>query len=197
MPRELDDVPEMPLLDFDEHVDVIMRDHAPFDPVMDGALAIGLHRTLPLSRRQAGDPSVWRYLSVIHRPEIVRHRWASRSLVSMKRRFWQLGTRPDSHALARLWWIAELTYLESDYSLTSALLQRPSLATGLFVRSLGWHRPLVAACVAELSGASGELTERCLMLLNRSLSTKVLESLDEETLRSLIRPTKRQAMAAS
>lgn len=39
---------------------------------IDPRAAIEIHRALPLSRREAGDWGVWRYLAVVHRPDFIR-----------------------------------------------------------------------------------------------------------------------------
>lgn len=172
---------------FDEAVERALRSSVRFDPGIDAAVAPALHRALPLSRRRAADPAVWRYLTVVHRPEFVRHRWENKSWASMRSRFWSLGTRPDSNVFARLWWIAELTCERPDYSLTEAVLARPHLATTLFVRTLGNYRPAVLACVQEFEGSSSPQIEATIKQLNKALGTLVLESLCVEDLAALIR----------
>jgi hypothetical protein len=177
---------------FDEAIDRALQSTARFDPGIDAALAPALHRALPLSRRQAADPAVWRYLTVIHRPDFVRHRWENKSWASMRSRFWSLGTRPDSNVFARLFWIAELTCERQDYSLTEAVLARQQLATAVFVRNLGSYRPAVQACVQELDASSGQQVEATIKLLNKALGTLVLESLSAQDLVALIRDLREQ-----
>ena len=175
------------LAPFDEAIDSALRSLPRHDPSIDAALAPDLHRALPLSRREAADPAIWRYLTVVHRPDFVRHRWENRSWSSMRSRFWSPGTRPDSNVFARLWWIAELTCERQDYSLTEAVLARQHLATTLFVRTLGSYRPAVMACARELESSTSQHVEATIKLLNKALGTLVLESLSVEDLAVLIR----------
>jgi hypothetical protein len=170
----------------DHAVDLTLAATPAFEPASDVLLAPRLHRALPLSRREASSPAPWRFLSVVHRPDLVRHRWENRSWASMRARFWSNGTRPDSNVFCRLWWIAELSRDGDDYSLTEAVLTRPSLATGLFIRALSSHRPAVAACCQVLADASSNDVEATLKLLHKTLSTLVLEALSFEQLCDLI-----------
>ena len=170
----------------DQAVDLTLAATPPFEPASDVLLAPRLHRALPLSRREASSPALWRFLSVVHRPDLVRHRWENRSWASMRARFWSVGTRPDSNVFYRLWWIAELSREGDDYSLTEAVLTRPALATGLFIRGLSSHRPAVAACSQVLAEASSAEVEATLKLLHKNLSTLVLEALSFKQLCELI-----------
>lgn len=84
-------------------MDGVIATTVPFDAAaIDAALACALHRALPLSRRLAADWGLWRYLAVVHRPDIVRHRWELRSWTTMRDRFWRGGTRPGSNVFGRL-----------------------------------------------------------------------------------------------
>jgi hypothetical protein len=172
---------------FDQAIDRALQALPRYDPSLDATLAPALHRALPLSRREAADPALWRYLTVVHRPDFVRHRWENRSWSSMRSRFWSPGTRPDSNVFARLWWIAELTREQQDYALTEAVLARQHLATTLFVRTLGSYRPAVAACMQELESSPSQQVEATIKLLNKALGTLVLESLSVDDLAPLIR----------
>ncbi|MEZ4444868.1 MAG: DUF6339 family protein [Polyangiaceae bacterium] len=183
---------ELELGALDAAIDRVLAIHARFEPAIDAALAEPLHRALPLSRRHASDPGIWRFLTVVHRPDVVRHRWENRSLALTKRRYWTPGTRPDSNTLARLWWIAELTRDGDDYALTTRVLERPALATALFVRQLGWYRPAVAACADGLSDAPSLVIDGTMRLLGKALSTIVVESRREEELLSLVTELRRR-----
>ncbi|HMI91187.1 MAG TPA: DUF6339 family protein, partial [Polyangiales bacterium] len=125
----------------DHAVDLTLAATAAFEPASDVLLAPRLHRALPLSRREASNAAPWRFLSVVHRPDLVRHRWENRSWASMRARFWSAGTRPDSNVFCRLWWIAELSRDGDDYGLTELVLARPALATSLFVRNISNYQP--------------------------------------------------------
>ncbi|MFW5921281.1 MAG: DUF6339 family protein, partial [Polyangiales bacterium] len=169
--------------DFDAVLDEAIASTEAYDTAIDRWVAPRIHRALPLTRREASDPAVWRYLTVVHRPDFVRHRWEHRSLSTMRSRFWSLGTRPDSNALARLWWIAELTRgQDGAYELTERVLARQPLATNIFVRELSSYRPAVAACVEVLGDEPSHVIEASVRLLNKALSTVVLETRTEADL---------------
>ena len=50
---------------------------------IDGLAAPMIHAALRLTRREAADLGVWRWLAVVHRPDFVRHRWEFRSWSTM------------------------------------------------------------------------------------------------------------------
>src|SRR5688572_8777547 len=60
---------KLDLDDFDEAVDRVIAETKRFDTAIDAAAAPELHRTLRLTRREAADPAVWRFLAVVHRPD--------------------------------------------------------------------------------------------------------------------------------
>ncbi|MFW6052147.1 MAG: DUF6339 family protein [Myxococcota bacterium] len=177
---------DLPLDALDAAVDEILRTATRFDPGMDAEAAVRFHRALPLTRREASPPGVWRFLAVVHRPDFVRHRWENRTFSQTRGRFWRPGTRPDSNAFSRLWWIAELTRDGDDYALTRAVLSRQPLANSLFTRELSWHRPLVAAVVEILGGQPGPALEVALRRLQKRLSTTAVETLDPTALLDLV-----------
>lgn len=181
----------------DELLDRVIRDTERFDAGIDRVVAPSLHRALPLTRREASDPGVWRFLTVVHRPDFVRHRWEYRSWAAMRARFWRPGTRPDSNALSRLWWIAELSREGDDYTLTERLLERQPLANNLFTRDLSAYWPVVKAYVEVLGDAPSPVLEVVIRALTRRLSTVMLESRDVEQLTALLTAIRDRALHAS
>lgn len=145
-----------------------------------------IHQALPLTRREAADPGIWRYLAVIHRPDFIRHRWEFRSWATIHSRFWRPGTRPDSNTIGRLWWIAELTVVDGSYDLTRQVLAAQSLTNPIFVRTLSDYLPAVQAAADVLEGKKGHVVERVLLRLHRHLSIVPLEGLTREDLASLL-----------
>ena len=177
---------------FDRTLKSILARFRPGDPGMDPELAEAVHRHLPLSRREAADPSVWRYLAVVRHPEAVRHRWEYRSFATMRSRFWQRGTRFDANAFSRWWWVAELTFEKgAPYELTRLALSNGALSTHLFTRQLAWHRPTLAACVRVLQDASGPEVERTMRTFGKMLSVRVPEAMSAEALEALVREAAR------
>ena len=173
---------------FDRALKTTLERFAPGDPQMDPELAMAVHQNLPLSRREAADPGVWRYLAVVRHPEAVRHRWEYRSFATMRSRFWQRGTRFDANAFSRWWWVAELTFEPgAPYALTRLALSNGALSTHLFTRQLAWHRPTLAACVRVLRDASGPEVERTMRIFSKMLSVRVPEAMSAEALEALAR----------
>lgn len=151
---------------------------------LDGAAAPGIHQALPLTRRLASDPGVWRFLAVVHQPGFIRYRWDNQAWPSMRDRFWRAGVRPDSNTFSRLWWIAELTVVDGDYALTERALATQAVATGVFVRRFSHYPPAARACVEALEGHPSSVVEPVLRRFNAYLSTVVLESQTVDQLRT-------------
>lgn len=178
-PVELDEL--------DEQIAKVIRGHAPFDPAIDAALAPLLHRALRLTRREAADIGIWRFLTVVHAPHFVRHRWEYKSWATAKTRYWSPGTRHNSNAFGRLWWIAELTREGDSYDLTARALAKQSVATQTFSRTWSQHRPAVLAFVDLLENAPAEVVEHAARDLGRHLAIVPLERLDHGDLVRIIR----------
>jgi uncharacterized protein DUF6339 len=186
--RFLDDAAvSVDLSELDEKLDGIIATTRRYDASIDRVAAPAIHRTLPLTRREAANPGVWRFLAVAHRPDFVRHRWEARSWAAMQTRFWSPGTRPDSNAFYRLWWIAELTSDGGSYELTERLFARQPVANELFKRGFSRVRSAVEAFVDEMDEAPSDEVERVARELNGALGTLVLEALGVDDLRRLVR----------
>ena len=178
--------PAMELAEFDAVVDTLLEEYPPYTPAMDVEAAPNIHASLPLTRRAASDPGIWRFLAVVHRPEFVRHRWEFATRATTLPRYWQLGTRPNSNSFARLWWIAELSAVDGDYGRTRKLLKSRTLAQAIFVRSFSRYEPAVAACYDGLADAPGPVIEETLRRLNSRLSTIVVEGQSYDALLNLV-----------
>lgn len=167
---------------FEAAVDDLVARTTRYDAGIDRFAAPAIHAALPLPRREAAHPGVWRFLAVIHRPEFVRHRWEMRSWSTMRTRFWRPGTRPDSNAIGRLWWIAELSREGDSYELTARALARQPIATSIFVRQFSSYRPAVEAFVTVMEDAVSDEIEAVVRRFNALLSTIVLEGQTVEEL---------------
>lgn len=168
-------------------IDELLQETKPQDPGLDIEGAARLHRALPVDRRIASDPGIWRYLAIVARPELVRHRWRTDQPSTRRSRFWGFGTRPDSNAFCRLWWIAELTRSGDDYQLTGRILRNYTLTTALFVRELAEHRPLLEAAVEVLGDAPASVVDPAMKRMQARLSISTLERLKKEELITLLR----------
>ena len=192
----------LPLKELDAVCNAAMAKFAPGDLAADAFLAEGIHRALPLTRRDAADPGVFRYLAVVRYPELVRHRWEFRSYSGMRSHFWAPGMRILSNVFSRWWWGAELTRETTehgeDYSLTRRIFARSALTTPIFNRaSLASYRPAIAAIADELEDTPGLLAELVIKNLGKMLSVRVLESLSDDELRRVVRDALRLATSAS
>lgn len=173
---------------FDEAVDLVIRRTQRFDTEIDAIAAPSFHQALRLTRREASDPALWRFLAVVHRPDFVHHRWEYRSRATMTTRFWTPGTRPDSNAICRLWWIAELSCDGDDYRLTSRSLALQTVANSLFVRpGLSSYRPAIEAFLEVFEKRTAEEIERGIRELRVALSTVPVEGQSFEALRATLR----------
>jgi Family of unknown function (DUF6339) len=175
------------IAELDGVLDELIATTTRHDAAIDRLAAPAIHRALPLPRREAANPGVWRFLAVAHRPDFVRHRWEARSWATMRTRFWSPGTRPDSNAFYRLWWIAELTRNGASYDLTERVLARQHLATQIFVRGFSEVRSAVEAFVDGMDDAASGDVERVARELNGALSTLVLEVIGDDAVRALVR----------
>ncbi len=174
--------------DLDEAIDEVIANTRPFESSeVDPYAAPRIHRALRLTRREASDIGIWRFLAVVHRPDFIRHRWEFRSWATMKTRFWDLGTRPDSNSFYRLWWIAELTVNGDDYTLTERVLRSQSLTNPIFIRSLSFYRPAVEAAVEVLADSPSSVVEQVLLKLQRFGSVVPLEGLDRDAIAGVLR----------
>lgn len=190
--------------DFDDRVRRAAEGFAAYDRSMDGPMAEAVHRALPLTRCQASESGLWRYLAVVRLPDVVRHRWEYRSFAQARRRFWTHGVRFDANALCRWWWVGELTVDRGgrglgagrelgaergrgeEYTLTHAALSSAALSTHLFTRTLVAHRGTLAACVRVLADAPGAEVEMALCRLGKMASVRVLEGMSDAQLEALV-----------
>lgn len=156
-------------------------------PVDDGRLAVELHQALRLTRREAAEIGVWRYLAVVAGPELIRRRWRA-DQKTFASRFWSPGTRPDSNYYARLWWIAELSSgPDGDYERTRRALRSQALATAIFVRNFCHYFPAVKACVEVLADEAQERVARAARELYRELALVPREALAAEDIAEFLR----------
>lgn len=196
--RFLDEAPtRLELDDLDQALDEVISSTRPHEPAIERRAAPLVHRALRLTRRDAALPGIWRFLTVVHRPDLVRHRWAVEQWSTTRTRYWSLGLRHDSNVFSRLWWIAELTHDGDDYELTERAFSRQGLAIQIFIRRFAWHRPAVAALLDELEDAHQDVIERVTRELAGALGTLVLEAMTPAHLRALVRDLRDDAERAT
>jgi len=182
----LEEVEEKIKLDgFDNTIDEVIDGTEQHTAKIDRIAAPEVHRTLPLTRRQAADEGIWHYLTVIHRPDFVRHRWEYNSRRYMEKRFFGCGEW-DTNTLYRLWWAAELTEQDGDYSLTREIFTQQSLVRAIFDRDLCMYQPAVHSCVESLHESNMEVIEETMKRVNKRLTTVQLEGRSKEDINEIV-----------
>lgn len=174
--------------------DVVMDDYDEHDAMIDSAAGPNVHQFIDISRRQAGDPGIWHYLTVVEFPDFVRYRWPYTTENAMREKFLKAGTDIYSNALHRLWWISELTYSvdengDRDYSLTESVLKNQTLANKIFDRWFARHKPAAVGCAEVLldADAGSTVIEQTTLRFRETLSKVQLEGMSEREIRSLIK----------
>lgn len=152
---------------------------------MDGFVAPRLHEAANITRREAADPEFWNYMSLIFKPEFVRKRWPS----CARNRF-IMRTSTDRHALARLWWIAELTERDGDYRYTEIAFSNQDIAQNIFDNDFSHYEQILPPILdrleeeeqtSDVATKYGEiLNRRFAVLLEEDMETGRLEELADE-----------------
>ncbi len=170
----------------DEAVDTVVSEYPEYDTAMDGALAKSVHQCLDVTRRTAGDPGLWHWLAVVRYPEFVRHRWKYRSEEAMREKYLGAGSDLYSNAIHRLWWIAELTSEQDDYTLTDKVFSNQTIVNKVFDRWFARYQPAVVAVCDELADEPSSVIDEATRRFNHALTNVQLEGLSEEEARDLI-----------
>lgn len=144
-------------------------------------LAPRLHYALRLSRREAGHRGMWRWLGVVFAPEYVQWRWgspdASTATAATEDRF--VGA-DYKHALARLWWMAELFRDGPDYAPVESALKNQDIPNNLFRMDIAHHRPTVQAAVKVLDGRSGREANALAKAANSAATTLIIDTISPD-----------------
>jgi len=178
--------PTAELGNVDEVVDEIIAEYAEYDTAMDSALAEVVHRNLDITRRTAGDPGLWHWLAVVKYPEFVRHRWEYRSEEAMREKFLGAGSDLYSNAIHRLWWIAELTSEDGDYSTTEMVFSNQTMVNKVFDRWFARYQPATVAICEGLADEPSRVIDETTRRFNHALTNVQLEGLSEQEARDLV-----------
>lgn len=165
-------------------IDEIISEYEAEDSKMDIELAPVVHEAIHFENKsQAADPEIWNYLSIIFGDDYIRHRWGkSKSYFISKRSL-------KRHGFGRLWWLAEITSpeaLEYDEETLKKLMDYTDLIVSLFERQFSDYSKVVEPFVEEFGGEQ-KLWREGSKMLNKRLSTLVLEDLSEEEIREMVR----------
>jgi len=175
------------LATLDSKVDSVVMSHSEYDTAMDGALAADVHRCLDITRRTAGDPGLWHWIAVVRYPHFVRKRWKYRSEAAMREKFLGAGSDLYSNAIHRLWWIAELTKHDDDYTLTEQVFANQTMVNKVFDRWFARYQPAVVAICSELADEPSWVIDDVTRRFNHALTNVQLEGLTEADARDLVR----------
>jgi hypothetical protein len=177
---------DVSLVDFDVAVERLISDTQPQGDEIDRRAAPAVHEALDLTRREAADMGIWRYLSIVHCPEFVRHRWEYSSRSEMRRRF--VGSNKwNSNTFSRLWWAAELTHSQAHgYELTQKAFTSQHVARSAFERLFSHHPDTAAAFVDVFHEDSQEVVETAVKRFNQRLTTVRVEAIDRDRIEWLL-----------
>jgi hypothetical protein len=148
-------------------------------------LAPRVHATLRLTRREAGDPGVWNYVGICVLEEYVRWRWQADTNAVAAERF--VCGEYNKHAVARLWWGAELTRNGPDYMSTQLLFKNQDVQNSWVKTRLFRHRPTALASLRLLSTYNnGEFADSntirdLIKSFNMALTTTMLDAVAPST----------------
>jgi hypothetical protein len=147
----------------------------------DSWLSPRVHAALRLSRREAGDRRIWHYLAIGPLRDYVLWRWNRGDEPSGKLPLRFFGATRE-HAIARLWWGAELTRDGSSYERTRQFFGNTDVPNSwLNLRALR-HRPAALATVRfiyehQVGGVPvGDRHRDLVKGFNAALTTTVLDA---------------------
>lgn len=138
----------------------------------DAWLAPRVHASLRLTRREAGDIQMWRYLA-LHFRDYVIWRWADEAIDAPR-----ISGGVNRQALARLWWLAELTRNGSGYESTTRAAKLQDAVTWILDINVFHNRPATLAYISFLEqGANAAYAKKVAKCLNHAAVTVVIEAL--------------------
>jgi hypothetical protein len=79
------------------------------------------------------------------------------------------------HAIARLWWMAELFRNGNDYGAVPLALMNQDIPNNLFRMDIAHHRPTVLAAVRVLEGKTGREANALAKAINSTATTLALD----------------------
>lgn len=180
---------ELDLEALDQLVEVTMRNRERYDTSMDAAMAVELHRILPLSRREAADRRLWAWLGWVHYPHFVAWRWRPSGRTSLRSADRFAGDRVRQ-TFARLWWAAELTVKPGpDYALTDRLLGLngfQDVYEAIFGRAFSQYLPAMESFVEVVGNRPEQIVRDTAKEFGYLLTTLVLETMDADHLKAVL-----------
>jgi hypothetical protein len=130
-------------------------------PESDAWAAPRVHYALRLTRREAAERDVWRFVGLVAEPGYVRWRWGAgedpEATVEDAPGLERFAGPDYKHAVARLWWMAELFRDGPDYAPAALAMTNQDIPNNLFRMDLAHHRPTVQAFLRTLTKKDGGL----------------------------------------
>lgn len=165
--------------------------YQPTDPKIDQEIAPTVHKTIDINRREAAIKEIWHYLTVLEFPKFVQYRWDSK----LREKFLGGGEDIYSNALHRLWWIAEITEEDGDYSRTRDIFEMQELANDVADRWFARYQPVTYACVDVLNPeevnqfapANSDIVSKTTTRLREELTVVCAEGLNYEEAKETIK----------
>lgn len=162
------------------------------DTELDAMMAEELHKALPISRRQATDQNMWAWLGVMHSPDFVARRWPTDQKSGARSVHRYMG-QPKRQTFSRIWWAAELSRNQNDYSLTNKIFSLPDFQQvyeDLFGRRFSHHRETLELFVDYVDGMKRSAMQQFAIELGVVFSTRPPECLTSAELSSLLSEVK-------
>lgn len=164
----------------EEVINECLRRKWPRPSASDQWLAPRLHASLRLTRREASDNRLWIFLAVLPLRKYVLWRFPGKTGTADVSNFF--GSKGE-HAIARLWWGAELTRNGASYSATEKFFSNTDIPNSWLHTNLFRHRPTALACVKfiyelKVEGiALGDLHRDFFKAFNSALTTNLIDAL--------------------
>lgn len=168
---------------------VALGQSAPLTVGDDGSNSAIVHEHIgEKDRANAADPRLWTYLALVTYRDYMEKRWPVKDVKKWKERIrdrWLLTNAARSklmrHGIARLWWVACLTWdetgklplsskLNDPYAYTRQALSTEDYVVGIFERKIGAMPTVVRAVLEHLSDQENKATGRYAKSLLKSLN---------------------------
>lgn len=161
-----------------------------YSTTIDARAAEPIREHLDLTRQRATRPGLWHWLAVTQFPEFVYHRWEK--FADIEEKFLSAGRDVYSNAIHRLWWGAELTRDDDDYSRTRDMFSNGRLANDVLDAQFARYSSAAKVVVDELADATSDVVQKTTRDVRTELSVYTLELMTDDEIRTLVRRKRRQ-----
>ena len=161
--------------------EVLDEGMARFGAEADRWLAPLIHFSLRLTRREAGDEDVFRWLGCVFAPDFVRHRFGKTSHQSKATPAARFAGRFHTQAISRLWWGAELFRDGHDYDSVIEAFSYQDIPNNFLRMKLARHRPTALAFArvirerAEAGGRPADTANALAKAVNSAATTLAID----------------------